>query len=320
MTERAIEAIVESFWQNRQRGVYFPPEWFDRLSLDEGYQVQMGLLARRLAAGARLVGWKVGLTSHAMQEQFRVPEPLFGYLLDDAPHPPAHASRRRRSSRPGVENELCLRLGTDLAGPGVDEAAARAAVAAVYPALEIAETRGDFTAQLAVAIADNIQERYIVLGPETRPLPADLDLADVQARVILNGAEVATASGAAVLGQPLRSLTWLANKLVQHGQALRAGEPRHDRLADAPVPPHRRHPRRDDDHAARHRRGVLRLSGARHNARTRVTGTVRLRYRGNKALTRRGAGGRFAGEARATQREGRLGEQSTARHAGGSRA
>src|SRR3954452_15030520 len=223
MTEREIGAIVESFWQNRQRGVYFPPEWFDRLSLDEGYQVQMGLLARRLAAGARLVGWKIGLTSRAMQEQFRVPEPLFGYLLDDAPHPSGARFGAAALIQPGVENELCLRLGTDLVGPGVDDAAARAAVAAIHPALEIAETRGDFTAQLAVAIADNIQERYIVLGPETRPLPTDLDLADVQARVSINGAEVATANGAAVLGQPLRALTWLANKLPQHGHTLRAG-------------------------------------------------------------------------------------------------
>src|SRR5581483_363473 len=224
MTSRDIAPIVESFWQSRQRGVYFPPEWFDRLSLEEGYQVQLGLLARRLAAGARLIGWKVGLTSRAMQEQFRVPEPLFGYLLDDAPHPSGARFQAAALIQPGVENELCLCLGTDLAGPGVDEAAARAAVAAVCPALEIAETRGDFTGQLAVAIADNIQQRYIVLGPETAPLPPDFDLAAVQARVVINGAEVATATGAAVLGQPLRSLAWLANKLVQHGSLLRAGD------------------------------------------------------------------------------------------------
>jgi 2-keto-4-pentenoate hydratase len=224
MTNRDVEPIVESFWQSRQRGIYFPPEWFDRLSLDEGYRVQLGLLARRLAAGARLVGWKVGLTSRAMQEQFRVPEPLFGYLLDDAPHASGARFAAAALIQPGVENELCLRLGRDLAGPGVDEAAARMAVAAVYPALEIAETRGDFTGQLAVAIADNIQQRYVVLGPETRPLPVDLDLANVQARVAINGAEVATASGAAVLGQPLQSLVWLANKLAEHGHSLRAGD------------------------------------------------------------------------------------------------
>ena len=134
---------------------------------------------------ARLVGWKVGLTSHAMQEQFRVPEPLFGYLLDDAPH--AHRRPLRgggaRSSRAWRTSCACGWART-WRGRAWTRRRRGQPWRRVYPALEIAETRGDFTAQLAVAIADNIQERYIVLGPETPPLPADLDLADVQARVI----------------------------------------------------------------------------------------------------------------------------------------
>jgi 2-keto-4-pentenoate hydratase len=224
MSSLDLAQVTESFWQSRQRGVYFPPEWFGRLSLDDGYRVQLGLMRRRIGQGARLVGWKVGLTSEAMQQQFRVHEPLFGYLLDDAPHPTGTRFVAADLIQPGVETELCLVLGADLAGPGVDEAAARAAVAAVHPALEIAETRGDFTAQLPVAIADNIQQRYVVLGPETRPLPTALNLADVRVRVAINAATVAEATGAAVLGQPLRSLAWLANKLAQYGHRLRAGQ------------------------------------------------------------------------------------------------
>ncbi len=224
MTSLDLGQVAESFWQSRQRGVYFPPEWFGRLSLNDGYRVQLGLLERRLAAGARLIGWKVGLTSEAMQQQFRVHEPLFGYLLDDAPQPSGVRFAAAELIQPGVETELCLVLGADLVGPGVDEAAARAAIAAVHPALEFAETRGDFTAQLPVAVADNIQQRYIVLGPETRPLPPDLDLAAVRARVEINAEPVAEATGAAVLGQPLRSLVWLANKLPEYGHRLRVGE------------------------------------------------------------------------------------------------
>ena len=104
--------------------------------------------------------------------------------------------------QPGVENEICLTLAADLVGPGVDLAAARLAVGAVAPAIEVAETRGDFTAQLPVAVADNIQERYIVLGASTAPLPFDLDLAAVRATVEINGARVAEATGAAVRGGP----------------------------------------------------------------------------------------------------------------------
>lgn len=224
MSQRDLAPVIADFWEQRQRGVYFPPAWLGRLSLDEGYRVQLGLMERRVAAGGRHVGWKVGLTSEAMQRQFQVHEPVFGFMLDDAPHPSGTAFDFESLIQPGVEVELCLVLGEDLVGPGIDAAAARAAVAAVYPALEIAETRGDFTAYLSVALAENIQQKYIVLGPETRPLPPDLDLAAVQARVTMNDTEVAAASGAAVLGDPLHSVAWLANKLPEYGQRLRAGQ------------------------------------------------------------------------------------------------
>jgi 2-keto-4-pentenoate hydratase len=224
MDDFDVARVVDEFWRERARGVFFPPQWFGRLTLDQGYGVQLGLLERRVAAGARLIGWKVGLTSEAMQQQFRVPEPLFGYLLDDAPHASPARFARDALIQPGVENEICLTLAADLVGPGVDLAAARRAVGAVAPAIEVAETRGDFTAQLPVAVADNIQERYIVLGTPTAPLPTDLDLAAVRATVEINGARVAEATGAAVLGDPLRALVWLANKLPEYGQAVRAGQ------------------------------------------------------------------------------------------------
>jgi 2-keto-4-pentenoate hydratase len=224
MDDFDVARVVDDFWRERQRGVYFPPRWFGRLSLDQGYRVQLGLLERRVAAGAHLIGWKVGLTSEAMQQQFRVPEPLFGYLLDDAPHASPARFALDALIQPGVENEICLTVAQDLAGPGVDLAAARRAVGAAAPAIEVAETRGDFTAQLPVAVADNIQQRYIVLGAPTTPLPLDLDLAAVRATVELNGALVAEATGAAVLGDPLRALVWLANKLPEYGHGLRAGQ------------------------------------------------------------------------------------------------
>src|SRR5438067_937721 len=122
MAEQDLERIVDEFWRERQRGVYFPPQWFGRLTLDEGYRVQLGLLARRVAAGARQIGWKVGLTSEAMQQQFRVPEPLYGYLLDDAPHPSPGRFAAAALVQPGVESEICLTLARDLVGPGVDVA------------------------------------------------------------------------------------------------------------------------------------------------------------------------------------------------------
>jgi len=219
-----IEAVIEDFWRSRQVGVYFPPEWLGKLTIDDGYRVQIGLLARLVGQGSRHVGWKVGLTSEAMQQQFRVHEPVFGYLLGEGEYPSGVSFPFSSLIRPGIESEICVTMATDLVGPGVDEVAVRRAIASVRPSIELAETRGPFTEHLPVAIAENVQQKAVVLGPETRPLPPDLDLARVGVAVSINGESVATATGVAVLGDPLRSVAWMANKLVEYGLRLHAGQ------------------------------------------------------------------------------------------------
>ncbi len=212
-------AAIESFWAARQRGIYFPTEWFDRLSLEEAYRIQLGLIDRRCAEGERHIGWKVGLTAEPIQEQFGFHEPVFGCLLESRPS--GHVFRRDELTRPGFENELCLRLNRDLAGD-VSLAEARQAIEVVYPSLEIIETRGDLTAQIAVALADNAQQKTIILGD---PVPlGDLKLETVAATIQINGKTVATGKGDAVLGNPLNSVIWLARKLPAFGRSIRAGD------------------------------------------------------------------------------------------------
>lgn len=211
-------ALIDDFWAARQRGEYFPAAYYDRLDLDAAYRVQLGLIARRVAGGERQIGWKVGLTSKAIQQQFGFHDPVFGCILQTSPTGYSFAPDELIGG--GFENELCMRLGRDLSGDvTVDEA--RAAVDVVYPSLEIIETRGPFTAQIALALADNAQQKTCVLG-SPRPLPARLET--IRCRVLVNGAEVGTGTGDAVLGNPLNSLVWLAGKLGQYGRTLKAGE------------------------------------------------------------------------------------------------
>jgi 2-keto-4-pentenoate hydratase len=211
-------AAIEAFWAARGRGEWFPAAWHDRLSTDQAYQVLFGLMARRLAAGERQIGWKVGLTSKAIQQQFNVHEPVFGCILES--RPTGHIFAPADLISPGFENELCLRLGKDLSGVVMmDEA--RAAIDVVHPSLEIIETRGDLTSQLALALADNAQQKTVVLGAPVK-FPAHPEAVEV--RVVINGATAATGTGDAVLGNPLNSLIWLAAKLGEFGRGLKAGE------------------------------------------------------------------------------------------------
>ena len=219
-----IEGAVDSFLDARPDGVYFPPEWYGRLSLDDGCRVQLGVLKRLVAGGAQHVGWKVGLTSEAIQRQFEVPEPVFGFLLADGVYQSPAVLEFDALIQPGIENEMCVTIGRSLRGPGVDEARARAAVLSVRSAMELVETRGPFTEQLAVAIGENVQQKGVILSADAQLLRADLDLTAVEVEVELRGTTIDRATGAAVLGNPLRSIVWLANKLAQYDLELEAGQ------------------------------------------------------------------------------------------------
>jgi 2-keto-4-pentenoate hydratase len=213
------QAAIGEFWDARSRGEHFPSQWFDRLTLDQAYRIQLGVIARRVAAGERQIGWKVGLTAEPIQQQFGFHEPVFGCILDRKSS--GHVFGRDELIRPGFEPELCLRVGKALSGE-VDVAMVRGAIDAVYPSLEIIETRGDLSAQIAVAMADNAQQKTVILGNPVEL--GELALHQVEATVQINGSTVATGRGDAVLGNPLNSVVWLARKLHEFGSGIRTGD------------------------------------------------------------------------------------------------
>jgi 2-keto-4-pentenoate hydratase len=215
-----LARALDDFWTARARGEFFPHAYFDRLTLDDAYRIQLALIERRLAAGERHIGWKVGLTATAIQEQFGFHEPVFGCILET--QPTGHVFGANELIHPGFETELCIRLAHGLQG-NVSIEQVRTATDVIHPSFEIIETRGDFVNQIPLAIADNAQQRSVVLGEPVR-LASHTALDEVEARVELNGQEVARGFGSAVLGNPLNSIAWLAGKLGQYGQTLRAGD------------------------------------------------------------------------------------------------
>ena len=214
-----INAAVEDFWAARRRGEYFPAAYADRLSLDDAYRIQLALIDRRVAEGERHIGWKVGLTAKAIQEQFGFHEPVFGCILQSLPSghelPP-------NLIKPGFETELCLRFAHSIEGE-VTPQQVLGALEGIHPSFEIIETRGDLSRQIALALADNAQQHSVILGPAMRPNPTTR-LDQVVARIMLNGKEIAVGTGDAVLGNPLSSVVWLARKLTEFGRSIRSGD------------------------------------------------------------------------------------------------
>jgi 2-keto-4-pentenoate hydratase len=217
-----IEAVVESIWQHTLRRSYFPAEWKSRLTIEQAYRVQLGLLDRWLARGERLAGWKVGLTAPVIQKQFGMHEPVMGFLLESGHRESGVTFRHGELIEPGFENELCLTVGTRLEGPGVTPDHARAAITAVQPAFEIIEGRGDFRADVTLSLTDNCQQKAFVTGP-TSPFPAGWEPAHTTVEVSINGRQVHHAVGSEETGHPVAAVAWLARKLAEFGRWIEPG-------------------------------------------------------------------------------------------------
>lgn len=218
-----LQTAIDSIWECTQRGIHYSPEWKGQFSLDDAYRIQLGVLARHLKAGRKHIGWKIGLTSKAMQEQQKAREPVFGFFLESAARRSGTVFDFENLIQPAFENELCLTLGEPLHGPNVSPEQAQAAIRSAAPALEIPERRGAFGVELAMDIADDIQAKHFVSGPESGLLPEGTDLAATTVEVYVNGERVDAAAGTAVMGSPANSLAWLANKLSEFGMHLDPG-------------------------------------------------------------------------------------------------
>jgi 2-oxo-3-hexenedioate decarboxylase len=192
------------------------------LTLDDAYRIQDELVTRRIAAGERLVGAKLGLTSRAKQASMGVYQPIYAWLTDGMVVPLEAPLPLGELIHPRVEPEIVFVLGRDLAGPGVTAQAVLDATASVCCGLEVIDSRyADFRFTLPDVVADNASASRFVLGP--RRVAADFDLRLEGCLLEVDGKLVATAAGAAVLGHPAEAVALLANALALRGKRLEAG-------------------------------------------------------------------------------------------------
>jgi 2-keto-4-pentenoate hydratase len=198
-------------------------EAYDGLTLDEAYAIQQLQVSSRLAAGAVIAGYKVGLTSEPMRQQFGVSDPDFGHLLTDMVYAADAPVRVADFLQPRAEPEIALVLGRPLRGTRLSVSDLIAATAYAVAAIEIIDSRiADWRITLVDTVADNASSGGFVLGQA--PLPVDqLDLSLTGCVLRRNGRIVATGAGAAVLGSPLHAATWLANELIGRGAELEPG-------------------------------------------------------------------------------------------------
>jgi 2-keto-4-pentenoate hydratase len=187
------------------------------------YAVQRELAQARLAAGARVVGRKIGLTSTAVQHQLGVDQPDFGVLFADMDVSDLDEVPMAGLLQPRIEAEVAFVLHADLADGDLSPGQVRAAVAYAVAALEIVDSRiAGWDITIADTVADNASSGRFVLGARQVGLDS-FEPADALMALSVDGEVVSQGTGAACLGDPLVALAWLARTARDLGDPLRAG-------------------------------------------------------------------------------------------------
>jgi 2-oxo-hept-3-ene-1,7-dioate hydratase/2-keto-4-pentenoate hydratase len=195
------------------------------IEIGDSYQIQNYLVSSFKETGSRVKGYKVGLTSKAIQQLVGSTEPNFGPLLDHMFTAEASDLARSNWLTPVVESEIAFIIKNPLSGPGVNVADVIRAIDFVLPAIEIADFRVARAAGMDVRdiTADMSAAGGVVLGGNPVSLH-DIDIRAVTCSLVVNDEERANGMASEVLGNPLSAVAWLANKLSEFGVALEPGQ------------------------------------------------------------------------------------------------
>ena len=201
-----------------------------QMTMDDSYAVQSAWVKKKIASGRKVIGWKIGLTSKAMQYALNINIPDSGVLFDDMVFEDGATVPADRFIQPRIEAEIAFVMKAPLKGPNISIFDVLNATDYVTPALEILDTRilrVDPDTKKARTIVDTISDNAANAGIVTggrAVRPDQIDMRWMGAIVSRNAEVEETGLGAGVLNQPARGIAWLANRLSQYGDGIEAGQ------------------------------------------------------------------------------------------------
>ncbi len=194
------------------------------LTIAQAYAVQAEVARLREERGERIIGYKVGCTSKPIQEQLGVPEPIFGRIFDTGCFCSGASLSHACFANLAVEGELAVRLGTVLSGPAVSEQAAREAIEAVFPVIELHHyVIPEAWPPAQWLIASSGMHAGFVFEEEGQDRSGLAKFAR-SLSIRINEVVVGAVSDSASLSFPIESLRRLAGQLAQFGLQLWKGQ------------------------------------------------------------------------------------------------
>ncbi len=200
------------------------------MDMSDAYAVQKAWVDKKLASGRKVIGYKVGLTSRAMQMAVNIDEPDYGVLLDDMYFEDGATLKASDFLDPRIEVELAFILNKPLFGENVSIFDVYNATDYVIPSLELIAARcmrtdpaTGYTRKVYDTIADNAANAGIILGG--RPVkPTEMDLRWAGAALYVNGQIEETGLACGVLGHPAKGISWVCKRFAPHGIGLEPGQ------------------------------------------------------------------------------------------------
>ena len=197
---------------------------FPEITMEDAYDIQKQGRKLRTDEGAQIIGRKIGITSSGMMKQLNCDTPDYGYLLNTMMIQEGSSCRRRDLNIPIIEGEIAFILGEDLEGSCFTTADILNATSWIVPCFEVCDARyQDWTVTVKDTISDNAGASRFILGSAPKRID-EVNLRCVGMVMEKNGVFTGSAAGAEVMGSPLNSMTWLANKLSEYGDRLCKGD------------------------------------------------------------------------------------------------
>ncbi|PCH98668.1 MAG: 2-keto-4-pentenoate hydratase [Rhodobacteraceae bacterium] len=225
MTDKIIQ-IAEEIFSGRENLAQIAPlkERFEVNTLEDAYAVQTLNTKRWITKGRCPVGYKIGLTSTAVQAQLGVDQPDFGTLWGEDAYASEDEIAVSRFMQPKAEAEIAFVLGQDINDPDLKITSLISAIAYALPAIEIVDSViKDWKISLIDTVADNASGGGYVLGASPRKLDG-LDLRLAGAVLSVNAEPRSMGLGAACMGHPLNAALWLCRKMLDLGHPMKEGD------------------------------------------------------------------------------------------------
>jgi 2-keto-4-pentenoate hydratase len=220
---RAADTLLAEHKANSTFSPLAPPD--KPATIPDAYDIQERYVALLRGQHGDAVGYKVGLTSAAMQSFCGIGHPIAGVVLASRVVRSGAAVRRADYGRLGLEFEIAVRILSDVPDKGVPFTSGTIAphIGGVCAAIEIVDDRSADYAKLDMLtlVADNSWNAGIVLSEFAATWP---DLEAVPGRATRDRAAIGEGFGRDILGHPFNSVAWLATQLASRGAGLKAGE------------------------------------------------------------------------------------------------